>query len=107
MDVRVVAGQQLADDPDGGHLLGPLVVAGLPVAERQPEPLAPVRPGLLHPRQPGDVVVLDPGQVPEQPAAGVRLRVGPLGRGLLGQPVGQLLHQLRTRVKESTSSCFA
>ena len=71
-------------------------VAVLVHAERQPEPLGPALgdPDLLGAGDAGDVVVLDAGQVPDQPGDGVGLGVGSPGQVVVaeaGDEVGHLL----------------
>src|SRR5262249_966918 len=68
------------------HLLGAVAPAGRRVARRQPEPLGPavLHPDLVVAAGGGEMIVLDPGQVPDQPADGIRLlrwAVGELGGG--------------------------
>ena len=72
---RVVVAEQ--GDRVGGHghdLLGPVPVPGVGDRQRQPEALRPRRrgPQLLGPGHLCDVVVLDAGQVPDQPRDRVR-----------------------------------
>jgi hypothetical protein len=80
----------------GGHVLGLVSVAGVLGVERQPEPLhpAPGGPDLLDLKGVGQMIVLDPGQMPDQPADRVRRRVEAkrqlLGREAVDNPVDHL-----------------
>ena len=64
-------------DPHGVHLLGGVAVADVVLVEGQAEPLGPaVVPRLPPAGEAGDVVVLHPRGVPEQPGDGVSGAVG-------------------------------
>jgi hypothetical protein len=67
-----------------------------PPAERQPEPLHPAagRPDLLCQRNVCDVVILDPGQVPNQPGDRVRAAVDPERQLLRRQPANDVVDGL-------------
>ena len=86
---RVVAVQQGGLDLHGGHLLSAVAVAVLLGCERQAESVVPTvrRPDLFVAGDPADVVVLDPGQVPERPGDGVRIRCRAVRRILGAQAV--------------------
>ena len=64
--------------------------------ELEPEALLepPRRPHLLDPGHLGHVVVLDPGEVPDQPADGVGRRGRPVGHLLRAQPLEYAGHRL-------------
>jgi hypothetical protein len=63
-------------------------------SQRQVEPRGPAanRPLLLDARDLGHVIVLDPGEVPDQPGDRVGLGVEPGGEGLLVKALDRLVH---------------
>ena len=95
VDGVVIAGKQLSRlDLDRRHLAGPVPVTGRGRQERQPEAVKPAvrQPHLLGARHVRDMIVLDPGQVPDQPGDGVRGAVGPVGQLAGRQAVQALMH---------------
>ena len=87
VDGFVIPDEQVGWHPDRSHFRAGVPVAGLGWRERQPEPFGPAfrRPGLLGARHVGDVIVLDPGQVPDQPRDRVPPAVWPERQLVLGQ----------------------
>ena len=93
----VIAGQQLAGlRADGVHLLEGMPVAVVGRVEGQREPLRPplAEPDLGPAGHVGDVIVLDPGEMPDQPGDRVALAVGPGGQLLGREPVDALGNDL-------------
>jgi fructokinase len=83
----LVPGEQVpAGHRDQRHLVRGVPVSGVVRLERQLEPLAVLGPHLRHPERVGQVIVLYPGQVPDQPGDGVRRRVEALRELAAGQP---------------------
>ena len=80
----VVAGQHGCVRAHHTGLLGGLVVAGVDAVEGQREAVGPAfaDPQLVLVPDLGQVVVLHPGQVPDQPGDAVCLRVRPEGQQL-------------------------
>ena len=92
----VVAREQVGARADLADLLRRMAVAVVADRQRQPEPVGPA---VVHPRlagagHVGDVVVLDPGQVPHQPGDGVGLGVGSPGQLVVAQPFHHSMDQL-------------
>ncbi len=93
MHRRVVVDEQLSGlAPQLGDLAAVMTVAVIVDRERTAEAVPPAisRVHLLGARNSGDVIVLDPGQMPEQPADRVGTRVDPLGQLSLVKPVGNV-----------------
>ena len=91
----VVPGEQVPGGyRDPRHLFRTVPVPGVVRLERQLEPLAVFGPHLRHPERVRHVVVLHPGQVPDQPGDGVRRRVEALRQLAAGQPPHHLVHGL-------------
>ncbi len=76
VDGSVVVAEQGSLDADGADVLEAMAVTGGLLVERQLEPLAPPlgRPHLFVVEGAGEMVVLDPREVPDQPGDGVGLR---------------------------------
>ncbi len=76
------------------HEVRVVAVAGVCDVDRQPEPVGPSlgRPDLFLAVEPGDVIVLDAGQVPDEPGDGVGLAVRPEGQLLGREPVDRGVH---------------
>src|ERR1700733_12367794 len=95
--------------PHLGRLRGRVAVADVRRPGRQPEPRRPARSGpyLRGVKRLGNVVVLHPGQVPDEPAdrvgAGGDL-MGELGRGQLGEHVKNVLPDPAESVDEQVSA---
>ncbi len=89
----VVAGQQDGRGPHLCHLFGAMAVAGVVARQVQPEPVHPAvaEPHLLHPGHIGQLNVLDPGAVPDQPGNAVGVRGGAVVGDLIGETIGQLV----------------
>src|SRR5665213_583289 len=94
VDVLEVVEEQVGFDDDQAHLGGIVPVAGVGPIEGKVEPFGPsaVQPALVGAPEVGDVVVLDPGEVPDQPGDGVGLGVRPEGQLLGGESVGRGVH---------------
>ena len=90
MDRPVILPEKLTAYADLSNLLRALAVAGGPLAKGQAEPLPPLRPNLLDVRQVGDMIVLDPAQVPDEPGDRVRARIWAIGRDLVSKTVGEV-----------------
>ena len=89
----VVPGEQVRrGHGDQGHLLRAVAVPGVVRLERQLEPLAVLGPYLRHAERVRHVIVLHPGQVPDQPGDRVRGRVDALRQLAAGQPAHHLVH---------------
>jgi hypothetical protein len=93
-DRVVVAAKQFSPGPNQSNLVGLMAVADVMVVERQVEPISPTArdPYLFISCNPRDMVILDPGQVPDQPRNGVGLAISPEGQRLCGNAVENVLH---------------
>ena len=93
-DCVVVAPEQLGPGVDQGNLVGAVAVADVEDFQLQAEPISPTArdPYLFVSCHPCDVVILDPGQVPDQPGNGVGLAIGPEGQRLGGNAVEDVVH---------------
>ncbi len=78
VDVAVVVGEQLGVGVDLADLGAVVPEPDVRRGERQAEPLLPTtgRPGLVHVGDAAHVVVLDAGEVPDQPRDRIRLWAG-------------------------------
>ena len=99
----VVGGQQLGRGDDRRDLVGAHAVADLTVTDGEMEPAGKAlgRPDLLRviapegPLRAGDLPVLHPGGVPDEPGDGVGVRIDAPGQVLLGQAVEGPLDEVR------------
>src|SRR5665213_165201 len=99
--IEVGQQQLVGPDPDGAHLVGAVPVTGRVRIERQTEALDPAAldPGLLGAMHSRDVIVLDAGEVPDQPADRVGIRVGTIGQLVCGQPPDCDMHEFADSVE--------
>ena len=90
----VVPRQQVGVRADRGDLVAALPVPGGVRGEREPEPRDPAlrRPDLLDARDVGDVVVLHPREVPDQPGDRVRAAVHAVGHRRLVEALDGPVH---------------
>jgi hypothetical protein len=94
MNCAVIVGEEVTASSNGRYISWTLSITGSPLAKGQAEPLPPLCPNLLDLREVGDMIVLDPGEVPQQPGNRVRLRIGPVAGHLVGQVIGEINHKL-------------
>ena len=89
VDGVVVPNQDSGTHVHGGGLLGILTIPGGQGLEREIEALGPAlgHPDLFATGHCGQVIVLDPGQVPDEPGNGIGLVVDPKGQRLDGDAV--------------------
>src|SRR5205807_1999746 len=89
----VVAGQQLGGCVHLRDLVGAVPVAGVVARQVETEPVDPAvaGPHLLDPGHMGQLDVLHPGTVPDQPGDAVGVRSRAVIGQLVGQPVGEIV----------------
>ena len=93
-DCVVVAAEQLGSGFNQGDLVGAVAIADVEDFELQTEQISPTArdPYLFVSCHPCDVVVLDPGQMPDQPGNGVGLAISPEGQRLGINAVEDVVH---------------
>ena len=93
--VEVVA-KRLGVNDYGRHLWGRMAETGVSRIQREPESIRPSgrHPDLLTPGDAGDVIVLDAGEVPDQPPDRVRLTVETSSQLIPAEAVDDAMHDV-------------